>query len=112
MKVEYEKLTSTHTTCCNAANLLATNTTDPLVAEALNVSIQQLIEGWQKLENQLAEANDKYQNALDKAKEFERCHAEISSWLSKMLDKLKNLDPCAAQVKLINVQISEANVCF
>lgn len=112
MEDDYEKLKPVHTMCCETASSLATITIDPSETEALNISIQCLTEAWQKLKHRLNETEDKLQNALDKADDLDRCHKEISGWLTKMLDKLKHLDPCAAQVKLIDDQISEANVCL
>ena len=112
MEDEYEKLRPKYTTCCETANSLAAKTTDPSATEALNIPIQQLREQWEGLQHQLNKADDKFQNALDKASGLDRCHKEISGWLTEMLDKLKHLDPCAAQVDLINDQISKATVCL
>ena len=94
-----------------AANSLATKIFDSAVAEAFNVSLHQLMEEWEQLKHQLNETDNKLQNALDKASDLDRCHKELSGWLTSMLDKLKHMDPCATQVNLINDQISEANVC-
>ena len=94
------------------ANSLATKIFDSTVAEDFNVSIHHLMEEWEKLKHQLNETDNKLQNALDKARNLDRCHKEFSGWLTSMLDKLKHMDPCAAQVNLINDQISEADVCF
>ena len=69
------------------------------------------MEEWEQLKHQLNETDNKLQNALDKASDFDRFHKELSGWLTNMLDKLKHMDPFAAQVNLINDQISEANVC-
>ena len=112
MKDEYKELRPTYTTCCDTANSLATNTTDPSVTEALNTSTQQLQNDWQKLEDRLTEADNKLGNALGKASDLDRRLGDVSNWLSKMLGKFNHLDPCAARVHLINDQISEAKVCM
>jgi len=110
MKDEYEELRPTYTTCCDTANSLATETTDPSVTEALNTSTQQLQDNWQKLEDRLTEADNKLGNALGKASDLDRRLEDISNWLSEMLDKFNNLEPCAVRVYLINDQICEAKV--
>ena len=95
-----------------AANSLATKIVDSTVAEAFNKSIHQIMEEWQNLKYKLNETENRLKNVLDKAKDFDRCHKEMSGWLAKMLDKLKHMDRCAAQVSLISDQIDEANVCL
>ena len=114
MKDEYEEMWPTHTTCCDTANTLATNTTDPTVTEALNTSTQQQQQQqqeWQQLGDWLTEADNKLGNALDRAHDLDRRVTEVSDWLNETLAKFNSLDPCAARVYLIDDQISEAKVC-
>ena len=110
MRDEYEDLRPTHTTCCDTANTLAEQTSEPSVTKHLNTAVQLLQDEWQKLEDRLTEADNKLGNALGKASDLDRRLEDISTWLSEMLDKFNHLEPCAARVCLINDQISEAKV--
>ncbi|XP_065889965.1 microtubule-actin cross-linking factor 1-like isoform X3 [Dysidea avara] len=108
MKDEYEEMWPTHTTCCDTANTLATNTTDPTVTEALNTSTQQQQQEWQQLGDRLTEADNKLGSALGRAHDLDRRVTEVSDWLNETLVRFNSLDPCAARVYLIDDQISEA----
>ena len=110
MRDEYEDLRPTHTTCCDTANILAEQTSDPSVTEHLNTAVKLLQDEWQKLEDRLTEADNKLGNALGKASDLDRRLEDISTWLGEMLDKFNHPDPCAARVYLLNDQISEAKV--